>query len=112
MDLKEKQCVPCRVGMPPLSNQEEDRLKKELPSWTLTREKIHLLEKSYQFSDFREAMIFVNRVADLANSENHHPDICIHYNRVDLTLFTHKISGLHENDFILASKIDVMEKNF
>lgn len=57
-------------------------------------------------------MTFVNRVADLANSEDHHPDICIHYNRVDLTLFTHKIGGLHENDFILASKIDGIKENF
>jgi 4a-hydroxytetrahydrobiopterin dehydratase len=111
MNLKEKQCVPCRAGMPPLSNQEEDRLKKEVPSWTLTRGKIHQLKKSYKFSDFRKAMTFVNRVADLANSEDHHPDICIHYNRVDLTLFTHKIGGLHENDFILASKIDGIERN-
>ena len=111
MSLEEKQCVPCRVGMPPLSNQEEDRLKKELPSWILIRENIHQLKKSYKFSDFRKAMTFVNRVADLANSEDHHPDICIHYNRVDLTLFTHKIEGLHENDFILASKIDGIERN-
>ncbi len=111
MRLNQKQCIPCRVGIPTLSDSEEDRLKSELTSWTLDRGKIHQLKKSYQYSDFKESMIFVNRVADLANSEGHHPDICIHYNRVDLTLFTHKIGGLHENDFILASKIDEIGKN-
>jgi len=109
MDFKNKQCVPCRVGMPPLSNEEEDAFKKELPSWRLDREATHQLKKRFKFSDFKEAMSFLNKVADLANSEDHHPDICISYNQVDLTLFTHKIGGLHENDFILATKIDAIK---
>lgn len=110
MDLKEKKCVPCKVGSPPLSKSDEDSLKSELPSWTLIRQKTHQLKKTFNFSDFKESMAFVNQVADLAASEGHHPDICIHYSRVDLTLFTHKIGGLHENDFILAAKIDEIHK--
>jgi ribose 5-phosphate isomerase B len=108
--FKEKQCVPCRVGLPPLSESEEDYLKKEVATWTLDRTNIHQLQKSYRFSDFNEAMHFVNKVADLVNLEDHHPNICIQYNQVDLKIYTHKIGGLHENDFILASKIDDLYK--
>ena len=76
-----------------------------MPGWRL-EEKATRLARRFEFRDFVEAMKFVNRVADVAESQAHHPDIAIHWNRVDLLLWTHKIGGLHENDFILAAKVD------
>ncbi len=75
------------------------------PEWSLEEESTRL-HRRFEFEDFRAAMAFVNRVADLAESQGHHPDIGIHWNKVDLVLWTHAIGGLHENDFILAAKID------
>lgn len=69
------------------------------------------LRRVFEFADFREAMRFVNRVAEVAEAEGHHPDIAIHWNKVELTLWTHKIGGLHENDFILAAKVDALLKD-
>jgi len=77
----------------------------QTPGWRL-EEEASRLKRAFEFEDFVEAIRFVNRVADVAESEGHHPDIAIHWNRVELTLWTHKIGGLHENDFILAAKID------
>jgi 4a-hydroxytetrahydrobiopterin dehydratase len=103
--LASKSCVPCRGGVDPLSAQEARRLLEATPGWQV-REDGKRLERSFEFRDFVEAMRFVNRVADLAEQEGHHPDIAIHWNKVELVLWTHKIGGLHENDFILAAKID------
>lgn len=89
-----------------MSEQEEDQYIKEVSDWTLSREGIHKIERDFKFKNFKKAMKFVNDVADLAEQEGHHPDICIHYNKVNLELYTHAISGLHENDFILAAKIN------
>ena len=75
------------------------------PQWSL-RENGTRLSRRFEFRDFLQAMEFVNRVARIAEEEGHHPDIAIHWNKVDLLLWTHKIGGLHENDFILAAKID------
>ena len=103
MGLKDRRCVPCEGGTPPLSRGETDRLLGELEGWSVEEEK---LRKTRKFSDFRAAMAFLGRVADLAEAEGHHPDFCVHYDRVDFTIWTHAISGLSENDFILAAKID------
>jgi len=105
MALRDKKCVPCEGGVDPLSKKETRRLLGEIPGWIERRKK---LVKSRTFADFREAMAFVGRVADLAEAEGHHPDFCVHYNRVDLTVWTHAIGGLSENDFILAAKIDAL----
>jgi 4a-hydroxytetrahydrobiopterin dehydratase len=102
--LAEKSCVPCRGGIPPLAEAEARKLAKGTPEWTLA-EKGTRLQRRFEFRDFVEAMKFINRVADIAEHEGHHPDIAIHWNKVDLVLWTHKIGGLHENDFILAAKI-------
>lgn len=75
------------------------------PEWHLG-EKGTRLTRRFEFEDFRKAMEFVNRVADVAEEQGHHPDVAIHWNKVDLVLWTHKIGGLHENDFILAAKVD------
>jgi len=110
-DLTKKHCVPCEGGIPPMSDEEEDRYIKEVPSWTLVREGTHKIKKQFKFKNFKEAMGFINRVADLAESEGHHPNIYIFYNRVQLELYTHAIGGLFENDFIMAAKIDELEKS-
>ena len=109
--LAGKSCVPCRGGVPPLTAEEAERYRRETPGWKLT-ENATRLARRFEFRDFVEAMRFVNRVADLAEEQGHHPDIAIHWNRVDLTLWTHKIGGLHQNDFILAARVDrLLEEN-
>lgn len=104
-DLLSKQCVPCSIGAPTLS---EDEINELLPSlkegWeVIDNEK---LEKTYNFRNFKEALDFVNKVGELAKIEGHHPDIYLAWGKVIIYLWTHKIGGLHENDFILAAKID------
>lgn len=109
--LAGKSCVPCRGGVPPLTAAEAEGLRRQTPGWTLAESATRLMRR-FEFRDFVEAMRFVNRVADLAEEQGHHPDIAIHWNRVDLTLWTHKIGGLHQNDFILAARIDrLLEEN-
>lgn len=103
MKLAEEKCVPCEAGGPPLPEEEARNLAQEVPDWTLKEKAI---EREFHFRDFRRAMAFVNRVAGTAEEQGHHPDIFISYNRVRLTLFTHKVGGLSRNDFILAAKID------
>jgi 4a-hydroxytetrahydrobiopterin dehydratase len=100
--LVQKHCVPCEAGTPPLSEQESEALLEQVPGWQLEDNK---LTRRFKFHDFKEAMVFVNRVAALAEEEGHHPDIYISWNRVRLDLTTHAIKGLSENDFILAAKI-------
>ena len=104
-DLASKSCVPCRGGVPPLSEEQARAFLHHAPLWNLG-ENGSRLTRTLGFADFQSAMRFVNRVAEVAEAEGHHPDIAIHWNKVALTLWTHKIGGLHENDFILATKID------
>ncbi|MBD3289316.1 4a-hydroxytetrahydrobiopterin dehydratase [candidate division KSB1 bacterium] len=106
MGLAEKHCVPCEGGITPMSEQEEDQYIKEVSDWQLARDGEHKIRKDFKLEDFEKAIKFVDEVAEIAEEEGHHPDICIHYNKVDLELNTHAIGGLHENDFIMASKID------
>ena len=103
--LAEKKCVPCRGGIPPLTEGAAGDLLDRTPGWSLAENGTRL-QRRFEFRDFVAAMEFVNRVADIAEQEGHHPDIAIHWNKVDLVLWTHKIGGLHENDFILAAKIN------
>ena len=103
--LAEKRCVPCRGGITPLTEPEARALSAGAPGWRL-EEGATRLHRRFEFRDFLEAMKFVNRVADVAEQEGHHPDIAIHWNVVDLTLWTHTIGGLHENDFIVAAKVN------
>ena len=103
MKLSEQKCVPCEGGTLPMASEEVQKHLGELKEWVLVDNKI---EKAFEFSNFIKAIEFVNVVADLAESEGHHPDIHISYNKVRLTLWTHAIGGLSINDFILASKID------
>jgi 4a-hydroxytetrahydrobiopterin dehydratase len=101
MTLVQMKCKPLAAGDPPLSSREAKDLLPQLPGWTLTPDE---LTRDLVFADFIKAMAFVNRIAGLAERENHHPGIHIDYNKVRLTLRTHKINGLSLNDFILAAK--------
>lgn len=103
MNLVDKKCVPCEGGTKPLSMGEAKMHLEELDGWTL---KDQVIERTFQFQDFQESMKFVNQVADLAEAEQHHPDMYVFYNMVRLELSTHAIGGLSMNDFILAAKID------
>jgi 4a-hydroxytetrahydrobiopterin dehydratase len=103
--LAEKQCVPCKGGVPPLKGTDLARLAGELNGgWQVITE--HHLEKEYQFKDFREALAFTNQVGELAEAQGHHPDIYLAWGKVKLTVWTHKINGLTESDFVLAAKAD------
>ncbi len=102
MALADEHCQPIAKGTAPLTAEEAAGLGAQVPAWTLGM----ALLRGWTFPDFPMAMAFVNRVADLAIAEDHHPDICISYTKVTLTLATHKIGGLSRNDFILAAKID------
>lgn len=104
-DLANKKCIPCSVGVPTLMEGEIMELKKSLKKgWEVIDNK--KLKKTYKFKDFKEALDFTNKVGNLAEEEGHHPDIYLSWGKVALELWTHKIGGLHENDFILAAKID------
>jgi len=104
-ELASRKCIPCEGGVPPLKGAEVTRLLKMLGSgWKAV--KGHHLEKQYGFSDFRQALEFTNRVGALAEEEGHHPDVHLAWGKVVLTVWTHKIDGLTESDFILAAKAD------
>jgi 4a-hydroxytetrahydrobiopterin dehydratase len=103
-ELSSKQCVPCRGGVPPLQGDEITKLLDQLSGWEVVNQ--HHLKKSYKFSNFRESLSFVNRVGELAEEQGHHPDLCFGWGFAEITIWTHKIDGLTESDFILAAKID------
>ena len=103
-ELAERQCVPCRGGVPPMKGDEITEMSSQLPDWQVVNE--HHLQRNYRFKDFRETLDFVNRVGELAEEQGHHPDICFGWGKADITIWTHKIDGLTESDFVLAAKID------
>jgi 4a-hydroxytetrahydrobiopterin dehydratase len=105
-DLINKKCVPCEGGIPPLSELKEMSFMSQVEGWNLIKEGIHRIRKEFNFQDFKESMDFVNKVAIIAEEEGHHPDIHIYYDTVELEIHIHAIKGLHQNDFILAAKID------
>lgn len=105
MDLSQKKCVPCEIGTPTLTESEYNPLLKQLKlDWEVLEGK--KIRHEFKFRDFAEAMEFVNKVADLAEAEGHHPNIHIYYSKVVIDLTTHNIKGLSENDFIIAAKIE------
>jgi len=107
--LAQKDCVPCKGGMPPLKGQDLASLYAQLGGgWQVKSE--HHLEKEYQFKDFREALAFTNNVGALAETQGHHPDIYLAWGKVKLTIWTHKIDGLTESDFVFAAKVDALKR--
>ena len=103
-ELADKQCVPCKGGVPPLRGKELEKFHGGVPKWTVTNE--HHLHREFRFPDFKQALEFVNRVGEIAENQGHHPDILLKWGKVEVTLWTHKIDGLTESDFIMAAKID------
>src|SRR3989344_703196 len=101
-----KKCVPCEGGTPPFEGEKIQEYLKQIESWEAVDNK--LIKKTFKFKTFRESIDFVNQVANLAEEEGHHPDVHIRFNRVTFELTTHTIKGLSENDFIMASKIDLL----
>ena len=104
-DLAKKTCIPCKGGVPPLKGEKlDDLLEKLKNNWKIIKE--HHLEKEYSFKNFKEALDFTNKVGELAENQDHHPDIFLAWGKVKLTIWTHKIDGLTESDFIFAAKAD------
>jgi 4a-hydroxytetrahydrobiopterin dehydratase len=108
MSLTEKKCVPCEGGILPFTREKAEEYLKMVEGWNLIDGSI---EREFQLKNFKEALAFINKVGNLAESEGHHPDVLLHsYRKVKLTLSTHVIRGLSLNDFILAAKIDMLER--
>lgn len=106
MNLIKKKCIPCEGLTDPLSVEDEKKYLNEIGSWNINRENIHKLLKDFNLLHFKDAISFVNEIAELAEDEGHHPNISIFYNLVKIEIYTHAINGLSENDFILAAKIE------
>ena len=104
-ELANRVCVPCKGGIPPLKGKELKALQNQLGNgWNVVNE--HHLKKKWKFDDFESALNFTNKIGSLAEDQGHHPDIYLAWGKVEIKIWTHKISGLTESDFILAAKID------
>lgn len=106
-DLTQQHCVPCEGGIAPLTKADAEETMKHVPEWILAEDG-KTITRDFVFADFKAAMSFVNRVADIAEGEGHHPDMLIRWNKVRFDLSTHAIGGLSTNDFILAAKINAL----
>ena len=104
--LAEKNCIPCKGGVPGLTPEQTSKLLKEIDGWII--EQGFHLTKTFSFPDFAEALAFVNRVGRMAEEQGHHPDIHLAWGRVKIEIWTHKISGLTESDFVFAAKADAL----
>ncbi len=102
--LASKQCVPCKGGVPPLKGDELNRLSEQVEGWDVIEE--HHLSRTYKFPNFVKALEFVNKVGSIAEQQGHHPNIFLTWGKVRIEIWTHKIDGLTESDFILAARID------
>lgn len=108
-DLTHFQCVPCRGGEPTLTAAEIADLHPQVPDWqVMNRDGVQQLERVFRFKNFGEALAFTNRVGEIAENEGHHPALVTEWGRVTVTWWTHKIKGLHRNDFIMAAKTDTL----
>jgi len=107
-DLTKKKCIPCEAGVPPLSGDKLNTYESELhEDWRLVDDK--KIQREFGFKNFKEALAFANRVGEIAEQEQHHPDLHVAWGKVGVELWTHAIGGLSENDFIVAAKIDELE---
>ena len=105
-DLAAKTCVPCRGDVPPLKGKELSSLAAQVPEWEVVEE--HHLRRRFRFKNFRESLGFVNRVGELAEEQGHHPDVTFGWGYAEVTVWTHKIDGLTESDFVFAAKVDAL----
>jgi len=106
-ELIKQRCEACRADAPRVTEQELAELIKQIPSWApIIRDEIMMLERTYSFSDYTQAVTFANQVAEMAELEDHHPALLLEWGKVTVTWWSHKIKGLHKNDFICAAKTD------
>ena len=105
-ELAARTCVPCRGDVQPLRGRELEELSRQVPEWRVVDE--HHLRREFRMGNFREALDFVNRVGELAEEQGHHPDISFGWGYAEITVWTHKIDGLTESDFIFAAKVDAL----
>lgn len=103
--LADRQCVPCKGGVPPLTSAEIEPLLAQVEGWNVVDG--HHLEKQYKLKNFVEALALVNRIGAIAEEQNHHPDLFLAWGKVGVKIWTHKINGLTESDFVFAAKCDV-----
>ncbi len=103
-ELADRTCVPCRGGVPPLTADQIQPLKAQLKNWEVIRN--HHIEREFTFPDFKTALAFVDKVGAIAEEQGHHPDIYLAWGKARVSIWTHKIDGLTESDFVLAAKID------
>lgn len=108
-ELAKKRCIPCEEGGPPMTPAQAEGLMHELSGDWMLVDNAHLLVREFKFKDFAQAVAFANKVATVAEEENHHPDLSITWGSVSIELSTHAVGGLSENDFILAAKIDAIQ---
>lgn len=104
-DLSQKKCIPCEGGALPLSASEITRYKEQVPNWKVADDQ-KFISREFTFKDFAGALAFANKIGEIAEAENHHPDLFISWGKVRVELSTHAVGGLSENDFILAAKIE------
>jgi 4a-hydroxytetrahydrobiopterin dehydratase len=107
-ELASKTCEEVKKGTPPLAGVQLNTLAKEVPEWKVVNG--HHIERAFKFPDFKSALAFVNKVGDVAEEQEHHPDIALGWGKAEITTWTHSVDGLSENDFILAAKIDKLAK--
>jgi 4a-hydroxytetrahydrobiopterin dehydratase len=108
-NLGSMKCEACRAGAPQVTDEEAQEYRAQTPGWQIIRDdSIDKLSKTYSFKNWQEAMAFANRVGDLAEQEQHHPALLVEWGRVTVTWWTHKIGGLHKNDFIMAAKCETL----
>jgi 4a-hydroxytetrahydrobiopterin dehydratase len=111
-ELKQMKCVPCRGGEPPLDGAQIAALRPQVPEWEVVDvEGVERLQRAFKLKDFAQALHFTNLVGEIAEAEDHHPSLLTEWGRVTVTWWTHKIKGLHQNDFIMAAKTDELYKN-
>jgi 4a-hydroxytetrahydrobiopterin dehydratase len=110
-DLAARRCAPCEGGTKPFERPQAEAYLAQVPGWSLVTGETLKIARSVRLKDFARAMALVNRIAELAEMEGHHPDFCVSWNRIRLELTTHAIKGLSENDFIMAAKIDALIDN-
>lgn len=104
-DLKQMKCVPCRGGEPPLAEAEVAALQPQVPDWqVLSVDGVQRLQRTFKFKNFAQALAFTDQVGELAEAEDHHPSLLTEWGKVTVTWWTHKIKGLHHNDFIMAAR--------
>ena len=106
-NLTEKHCVPCEGGVPKMTREEAEKMLAETPGWELADDALSITRR-FEFKGFYKCMAFINAMAWVANSEDHHPDFCAGYNYCEVTFTTHAIDGLSENDFICAAKLNAL----